>query len=167
VSEVTKWGSLIDDFIAQWCEIHFSLEAEAQQLWEAYQVFCDENAVSPKTQVRLGKHLTDLGFERARSRTGKRVYLGIGLLRFADKPTENGSTVDIPDLTDTTPDIDRLIDRILQRQERRTPGYVLRSQAMQRILVRLDTALEADEATLRAEVAAVIEDLGSVIAWEG
>ena len=64
-------------------------------------------------------------------------------------------------------DIRRLIDHILQRQERRTPGYVLRSQAMQRILVRLDTALEGDDTTLRAEVAAVIEDLGGVIHWEG
>jgi hypothetical protein len=80
------------------------------------------------------------------------------LAQSSEKPTEKGSTVD---------SLDRLIDRILQRQERRTPGYVLRSQAMQRILVRLDTALEADEVTLRAEVAAVIHDLGDVIQWEG
>jgi hypothetical protein len=69
-------------------------------------------------------------------------------------------------LTEDMPNLDTLIDRILQRQERRTPGYVLRSQAMQRVLVRLDAALEGDDVTLRAEVAAVIEDLGSVIHWE-
>jgi hypothetical protein len=72
-------------------------------------------------------------------------------------------TVDEPTLLN----LSTLIDRILQRQERRTPGYVLRSQAMQRILVRLDTALEGDDTTLRAEVAAVIHDLGDVIQWEG
>jgi len=110
--------------------------------------------------IRLGDD-DDPGIDVPKKRGGARPGAG-------RKPSPEKQAARIAADTAMKPDgeLNALIDRILQRQERRTPGYVLRSQAMQRVLVRLDTALEGDDATLRAEVAAVIEDLGSVIHWE-
>ena len=62
--------------------------------------------------------------------------------------------------------LDALIDRILIRQQYRTPQYVVRSQAMQAIAARLDTALQGDDTTLRSVVSEVITNLYDHVLWQ-
>jgi hypothetical protein len=64
------------------------------------------------------------------------------------------------------PNLDALIRRILHEQQRITPQYVVRSQAMQAIAVRLDTALQGDDSTLRSVVSEVLATLDDLILWQ-
>jgi hypothetical protein len=64
------------------------------------------------------------------------------------------------------PSLDALIDRILLRQQRMTPYWLLRSRAMQAIAEQLDTALQGDDTTLRSVVSEVLATLDDLILWQ-
>ena len=64
------------------------------------------------------------------------------------------------------PRLDALIRRILREQQHITPEYVMRSRAMQAIAVRLDTALQGDDSTLRSVVSEVLATLDDLILWQ-
>jgi putative DNA primase/helicase len=65
-------------FIRECCVIHRTAEVRANDLWNAYKVWCDTNGVKEQTQTRFGKYLSSKGFPIEKSSIVKRI--GIGLL---------------------------------------------------------------------------------------
>ena len=156
-------GTEFDLFLRERCVIGKRLEVEASALFDAYQTWCDARGVKAKSATWLGRQMTQR-FEREKNTAGRRCYIGVAtIIPAINLGTQVDSSADASE--NTSDSLASLIDRILQRQERRTLRSVTQSRAMQAIIVRLSAALDGDETTLRAVVAEVLDDLGHAVTW--
>lgn len=65
-------------FIAERCVIHRAADVRANDLWNAYKLWCEESGTKEQTQTKFGKYLSAKGFVVEKSSVIKRI--GIGLL---------------------------------------------------------------------------------------
>lgn len=69
---------VLASFIADCCTVHEHASAQAQQLYNAYRQWCEDNGERPLSGKRFSQQLTERGFEREKN--GRVIYRGIGLL---------------------------------------------------------------------------------------
>jgi putative DNA primase/helicase len=61
----------VHQFVASWCEIVQGASVQASRLYEAYQLWCRDNAMDPVSQTSFGRRMSELKFERD---TGQLVF---------------------------------------------------------------------------------------------
>lgn len=54
----------VHQFIHAWCEIVPGASIQASRLYEAYQLWCKENAMDPLNQTNFGRRMTEMKFDR-------------------------------------------------------------------------------------------------------
>jgi putative DNA primase/helicase len=64
-------------FIRECCVIHPHAEVWANDLWNAYRVWCAEAGVREQSQTKLGNYLTSKGFTKEGSHRVKRIGIGL------------------------------------------------------------------------------------------
>jgi putative DNA primase/helicase len=71
---------VLSQFLADSCLTGPGLEVGASDLYQAYCEWCAANGEHPLSQTRFGRALGEKGFAKARTRTARWEYRGLGLL---------------------------------------------------------------------------------------
>lgn len=82
MAATTEWrgdSDVVAQFVADRCVVMPGMFEAAGALYAGYRAWAQAQGVEPMTQQRLGRRLTDAGYENRRSTGGRSRWLGIGL----------------------------------------------------------------------------------------